>query len=202
MREKTDTTNITTIPAFIAAQPPVVQPPLKAMYAILKAALPEAEERISYQMPTFWQGQAIAYFDAGEGYLGFYPTSGPIVQFAPELTRYRHSKGAVHLPLDQPLPAALITKMVQWQLAQVQSGAAKPHRTPKPKVAMPAAIREALIATDLMTAYEARPPYQRNDYLGWITQAKREATQQKRLDQMLEELRAGDVFMKMSWRQR
>lgn len=202
MREKTDTTNITAIPAFIAAQPLAVQPPLKAMYAILKAALPDAEERISYQMPTLWQGQAIAYFDAGACYLGFYPTSGPIAQFAADLTGYRHSKGAVHLPLDQPLPAALITKMVQWQLAQVQSGAAKPQRTSKPKVAMPAAIRDALTAADLMAAYEARPPYQRNDYLGWITQAKREATQQKRLDQMLEELCAGDVYMKMSWRQR
>lgn len=202
MREKTDTTNITTIAAFITAQPLAVQPPLQAMYGILKAALPAAEERISYQMPTFWQGQAIVYFDSGEGYLGFYPTSGPIAQFAADLTGYRHSKGAVHLPLDQPLPAALITKMVQWQLAQVQSGAAKPQRTSKPKVAMPAAIRDALTAADLMAAYEARPPYQRNDYLGWITQAKREATQQKRLDQMLEELRAGDVYMKMSWRQR
>lgn len=202
MREKTDTTNITTIAAFITAQPLAVQPPLQAMYGILKAALPAAEERISYQMPTFWQGQAIVYFDAGEGYLGFYPTSGPIAQFVADLTGYRRSKGAVHLPLDQPLPAALITKMVQWQLAQVQSGAAKPQRTSKPKVAMPAAIRDALTAADLMAAYEARPPYQRNDYLGWITQAKREATQQKRLDQMLEELRAGDVYMKMSWRQR
>jgi uncharacterized protein YdeI (YjbR/CyaY-like superfamily) len=49
-------------------------------------------------------------------------------------------------------------------------------------------------------AYEQRPPYQRNDYIGWITRAKQKATRQKRLDQMLEELESGDVYMKMEWK--
>ena len=65
---------------------------------------------------------------------------------------------------------------------------------------MPPFVAEALDGADLVDAYEARPPYQRNDYLGWITTAKREATQHRRLDQMLDELRAGDVYMKMPWR--
>jgi uncharacterized protein YdeI (YjbR/CyaY-like superfamily) len=52
----------------------------------------------------------------------------------------------------------------------------------------------------LMAAYEARPDYQRNDYLGWIAQARREETRRKRLDQMLDELERGDVYMKMAWR--
>lgn len=51
-----------------------------------------------------------------------------------------------------------------------------------------------------MNAYEARPPYQRNDYIGWITRAKLAATQQKRLDQMLDELERGDIYMKMAYR--
>lgn len=64
---------------------------------------------------------------------------------------------------------------------------------------MPDSVRDALNDRGLMDAYMERPPYQRNDYLGWIARAKREATQQKRLEQMLEELAIGDVYMKMSW---
>ncbi|NOT82706.1 MAG: YdeI/OmpD-associated family protein [Gallionella sp.] len=67
---------------------------------------------------------------------------------------------------------------------------------------MPDFIRDALDAKKLTAAYDARPPYQRNDYIGWITRAKLPATQQKRLDQMLDELVRGDVYMKMVWRKK
>ena len=70
---------------------------------------------------------------------------------------------------------------------------------PRPRYPMPAFIREALEARGLTAAYEARPPYQRNDYIGWITRAVRPGTQEKRLNQMLEELERGDVYMKMAW---
>jgi uncharacterized protein YdeI (YjbR/CyaY-like superfamily) len=50
-----------------------------------------------------------------------------------------------------------------------------------------------------MSAYKARPPYQQNDYLGWIARAKREETRQRRLDQMLAELQDGATYMKMRW---
>ncbi len=51
-----------------------------------------------------------------------------------------------------------------------------------------------------MGAFENRPPYQRNDYLGWIGRAKRDETKIRRLHQMLDELRAGDIYMRMAWR--
>ena len=70
----------------------------------------------------------------------------------------------------------------------------------RPLQEMPDFVREALTARGLMDAYEARPPYQRNDYLGWIARAKREDTRRRRLLQMLDELEAGDVYMKMAWR--
>ena len=70
----------------------------------------------------------------------------------------------------------------------------------RPLQEMPDYVREALAARGLMGAYEARPPYQRNDYLGWIAWAKREDTRRRRLEQMLEELEAGGVYMKMKWR--
>lgn len=65
---------------------------------------------------------------------------------------------------------------------------------------MPAFVRRALTEADLMTAYRARPPYQQNDYIGWITRAKRPETRDKRLSQMLDELAQGDRYMKMPYR--
>ena len=67
---------------------------------------------------------------------------------------------------------------------------------------MPTDVREAIEAAGLMKAYQERPPYQRNDYLGWIGTAKREETRDKRIAQMLEELGDGTVYMKMDWRPR
>lgn len=69
-------------------------------------------------------------------------------------------------------------------------------------VSMPESVRRRLEAAGLASAYAARPAYQRNDYLWWITAAKRPATRQKRLDQMLEELRSGDRYMGMPYRSR
>jgi len=64
---------------------------------------------------------------------------------------------------------------------------------------MPDDIRDRLGKRGLAKAYEARPAYQRNDYLGWIAQAKLAATREKRLAQMLDELEAGDAYMNMKW---
>jgi uncharacterized protein YdeI (YjbR/CyaY-like superfamily) len=66
-------------------------------------------------------------------------------------------------------------------------------------VPMPGFVRDALLRAGLTAAYDARPPYQRNDYLAWITRAKRQATIDKRLAQMLDELAAGECYMGMAW---
>ena len=73
-------------------------------------------------------------------------------------------------------------------------------RTLRPRHPMPEFIRNALEESNLTTAYRKRPPYQRNDYIGWITQAKQESTRNRRLKQMLEELAGGTHYMKMQWR--
>jgi hypothetical protein len=73
-------------------------------------------------------------------------------------------------------------------------------RLTRARNAMPLFVKTALAARGLTRQYEARPDYQRNDYLGWITRAKLDATKAKRLAQMLDELEAGDVYMRMRWR--
>lgn len=70
---------------------------------------------------------------------------------------------------------------------------------PRPRYPMPDFFREFLHTHGSMEAYLARPDYQQNDYIGWVTRAKLEATRQKRLNQMLDELKRGDVYMKMKW---
>jgi len=70
----------------------------------------------------------------------------------------------------------------------------------RPLNRMPAWIRQALVDAKLMDAYRNRPPYQRNDYLGWIIRPKMESTRQRHLEQMLDELKQGDVYMDMPWR--
>jgi uncharacterized protein YdeI (YjbR/CyaY-like superfamily) len=71
--------------------------------------------------------------------------------------------------------------------------------SPRPRYPMPDFMRDALNERGLMDAYRARPPYQQNDYIGWIRRAKLDATRQKRLNQMLNELEQGGVYMKMKW---
>ncbi len=73
-------------------------------------------------------------------------------------------------------------------------------RLKRPRYPMPAYIRQALVQRRLMQAYRSRPPYQQNDYIGWITRAKRKETRDKRLAQMLDELDRGDKYMNMVYR--
>jgi len=64
---------------------------------------------------------------------------------------------------------------------------------------MPTGLRALLMKHGLLKLYKARPAYQRNDYLGWISRAKLEATKEKRINQMLTELKQGDRYMRMRW---
>ncbi|MDY6931710.1 MAG: YdeI/OmpD-associated family protein [Halobacteriota archaeon] len=76
----------------------------------------------------------------------------------------------------------------------------KPPHLKRKRYPMPDYVHEALLKEDLMEAYLSRPPYQQNDYIGWIIHAVKEETKQRRLDQMIEELKAGNVYMKMEWK--
>lgn len=72
-------------------------------------------------------------------------------------------------------------------------------RLKRPVYPMPAFVKEALQRENLMEKYKERPPYQQNDYIGWINNAKREETKLKRLKVMLDELKRGGVYMNMKW---
>ncbi len=75
----------------------------------------------------------------------------------------------------------------------------KTSRLTRPRYSMPSFVEEALSERGLADAYHLRPDYQQNDYIGWITRAKREITRLKRLAQMLDELERGDKYMNMDY---
>jgi len=73
------------------------------------------------------------------------------------------------------------------------------RRLKRPIYPIPAFIQQALHTHGVLAAYQRRPAYQQNDYIGWITRAKRETTREQRLRQMLDELAAGDRYMRMAY---
>ena len=103
-----------TIDEYIAVQPEAVQPKLRELRRILRDALPEAEERISWSMPTYWKGQNLIHFAASKKHLGLYPGGEATAVFADELHDYNVSKGTIRLPYDNPLPAELIETIARW----------------------------------------------------------------------------------------
>ena len=102
------------IDEYIALQDERIQARLSEIRAILKTALPEAEERISWSMPTYWKGRNIIHFAASKKHLGLYPGGEATEIFADDLSDISVSKGTIRLPYDKPLPTDLIEKIARW----------------------------------------------------------------------------------------
>lgn len=107
-----------TVDEYIAAQDERVQPRLREIREILRAALPDAEECISWSMPTYRKGRNIIHFAASKNHLGLYPGGEASAVFAEELTAYEVSKGTIRLPYDRELPAELISRIAAWCYAE------------------------------------------------------------------------------------
>ena len=103
-----------TIDEYIAAQDEAVRPKLNEVRAILRSALPDAQERISWSMPTYWKGQNLIHFAASKKHIGIYPGGEATTVFAEELAGIDVSKGTIRLPYDKELPAELIKKIAVW----------------------------------------------------------------------------------------
>ncbi|MCR5299969.1 MAG: DUF1801 domain-containing protein [Erysipelotrichaceae bacterium] len=107
-----------TIDEYIASQDEKLQPRLKEIRAILREALPDAEERMSWSMPTYWKGRNLIHFAASKKHLGIYPGGEATTVFAEELRQYDVSKGTIRIPYEQPLPEQLIRKIAVWCYGQ------------------------------------------------------------------------------------
>lgn len=107
-----------TIDEYIADYPKDVQKLLQQVRATIKKAAPEAEEKISYGIPTFTLKGNLVHFGAFKNHIGFYATPTGHEAFKKELSVYTQGKGSVQFPIDQPLPLDLISRIVKFRVKE------------------------------------------------------------------------------------
>ena len=122
------TSGFKSIDEYIASFPVEVRKILKEIRAVIRAAAPEAEEKISYQMLTFFLEGNLVHFAAYKKHIGFYPTPSGIENFKDELSAYKFSKGAVRFPLGQPIPYDLIRRITTFRVRENQEQATAKKR--------------------------------------------------------------------------
>jgi uncharacterized protein YdhG (YjbR/CyaY superfamily) len=118
METSTSTAGFHSIDEYIATFPAEIQALLESVRATIRAAAPEAEEKISYQMPTFVLNGNLVHFAAFKQHIGLYPAPSGIEAFQQELAPYKGAKGSIRFPISQPLPLELISAIVQYRVAE------------------------------------------------------------------------------------
>jgi uncharacterized protein YdhG (YjbR/CyaY superfamily) len=113
-----------TVDEYIAAFPPEVQAVLRKVRQTVRAAAPEAEETISYQIPTFKQHGVLVHFAAFRNHIGFYPPVRGDARLEAAVARYAGEKGNLRFPLGQPIPYDLIGRITRLRLKQNRAKAA------------------------------------------------------------------------------
>jgi len=103
---------------YIAGFPADVQEKLQQIRMTIRQAAPDAEERISYQMPTFYLKGNLVHFAAFKKHIGFYPTPTGTEKFQKELAAYKVAKGTARFPLDKPIPFDLIADIVKFRVTE------------------------------------------------------------------------------------
>ena len=106
------------IDGYIAGFPPEVRAILERIRATIRDAAPDADETISYRMPAFMQNGVLAYFAAFKAHIGFYPPVRGNASLEKAASRYAGEKGNLRFPLDEPMPYALIRRIVRHRVKQ------------------------------------------------------------------------------------
>lgn len=106
---------MTPIEEYIRETPVERQPVLTKLYHFIQEIVPEAEEKISYGMPTFYLNGNLVHFSNAKSHIGFYPTPSAVTAFQDQLTGYKTSKGAIQFPANQELPWELIREIVLFR---------------------------------------------------------------------------------------
>lgn len=112
------TTKANIVDEYIADFPKEIQIILQQIRETIKTAAPEAQEKISYAMPTFYLEGNLVHFAAFKNHIGFYPVPSGIEAFKNKLSGYKGAKGSVQFPLDQPMPLDLISEIVKFRVKE------------------------------------------------------------------------------------
>lgn len=105
-----------TIDDYIEAQPEAVRPILAKLRETIRAAAPDAVERITWRMPTFWQGENLIHFAAFKKHIGVFPGDLTSTPFAERLNGYQTSKGTIQFPLNKPMDYDLIADITRYRV--------------------------------------------------------------------------------------
>lgn len=130
---KADEVNITSVDTYINSFPPATKKQMEKLRSLIRKAAPKAEELISYKMPAYKLHGVLVYFAGYDHHVGFYPMPSAIDKFYPELSKYKKAKGTVQFPIDETLPAELITRMVKFRVDENMEKASLKTRTAKKK---------------------------------------------------------------------
>jgi uncharacterized protein YdhG (YjbR/CyaY superfamily) len=106
------------IDEYIHSFPEHIQKKLEELREVIKEQAPQAQEKISYQMPTFFLNGNLVHFAAYSKHIGFYPTPHGIDAFESEISKYKNAKGSVQFPIEEPLPIELIKKIVKFRVEE------------------------------------------------------------------------------------
>jgi uncharacterized protein YdhG (YjbR/CyaY superfamily) len=110
-----------TVEDYLSAVPQPARTTLNKVRATIRSVVPkETEEVISYGMPAFKYKKVLVWYAAFAEHCSFFPTAAGIEQFKDELKGYKLSKGTIQFPIDKPLPAALVKKMVKARLDAIE----------------------------------------------------------------------------------
>lgn len=94
------------------------QPTLQKIRQTIRQAAPNAKEKISYMMPTFWQGKNLVHFAVFKDHFSLFPGGEATAHFADRLNNYKTSKGTIQFPFNKPIDYELITAIVLWTVEQ------------------------------------------------------------------------------------
>lgn len=110
-----------TVDQYVALQPTEVQKILQKIRQVIKQSAPNAEEVISYGIPTYKLNGNLVHFGAFKKHIGFYPSPQAIEHFNLELSKFKQAKGSVQFPLSEEMPFELIKKIVDFRVGQSNS---------------------------------------------------------------------------------
>ena len=126
---KPSASDVRTIDEYIQRSPPDVRPILSELRSTIRRSAPQALEKISYRIPTFYLNGNLVHFAAFERHVGFYPGPTGIARFKNELVKYKSAKGSVQFPLDEPLPLELVAAIVEFRVGENSRKKAKGRKS-------------------------------------------------------------------------
>ena len=126
-----------TVDEYIASFPPEVQAILEELRAAIKASVPDVEERISYQIPSYFRNGDLIHFAAYKKHIGMYPAPDGPQPFVQELLKFKSERATLRFPIDKPLPLDLITELIKFRYAENLALAEAKARKKKPAAGKP-----------------------------------------------------------------